>query len=387
MLKFLVASTAAVDDPEEAVSEILAHLDLAAGLRKHAVGLVACYYEFIDNGTLSALQESLPFDLIGCTVLGSAINGAYGTERLSVTELTSDEIEFAVSLSPDLAKDNTAESMEQAWRQARAKVPGEPALLIPFFPIIDEVSGDLMLRQLDASCGGLPIFGTLCNDGSLDYQESRTFLNGKAYRRKMALLLLHGPLKPRFYIDSVAPKNIQHQQAIVTESDGYRVTKVNNLPVLDYLAHIGINMKTLTALSILPFMVDYGDGAPPVLVGIYSLTPKGMLCGGQMPVGARIRFVEIEYGSIMESAESALRQAYADAREHGTSGMLAIPCMTRSLMTSPNLEDELQKTVGVLSAHFPFMLLYSGGECCPVRSDTGVLVNRFHNYTYTLAVL
>jgi len=67
--------------------------------------------------------------------------------------------------------------------------------------------------------------------------------------------------------------------------------------------------------------------------------------------------------------------------------MLIIPCMTRSLITSPNLEDELQKTVDLLKESMPFMLLYSGGEICPVRAPSGDMVNRFHNYTYTIAIL
>jgi len=387
MLEFLTASTAEVDDPEAAVSEILEQLDIANGLRKHAVGIIACYYEFLESGALSALRERLPFDLIGCTVLGSAINGAYGMERLSVTVLTSDEIQFSVSLSPEFSKGNTAESIEQAWRQARAGLPGDPSLVVAFFPIMSDVSGDLMLRQLDAICGGLPVFGTLSNDASLNCQESRTCLNGKAYRYRLALLLLHGPLNPRFHVALISPRNIQHQKAVVTESDGYMVTQVNNMPFLEYLAGIGVNMDTLTALTTLPFMVDYGDGAPSVVLGIRSITPDGMLCGGQMPVGARIRFTEIDYGSIMETAESVLRQALEDAEKHGANGMLAIPCMTRSLMISPNVEDELQKTVALLNDRLPFMLLYSGGEICPVRTDTGDIVNSFHNYTYTLVVL
>ncbi|MDR2725516.1 MAG: FIST C-terminal domain-containing protein [Candidatus Adiutrix sp.] len=383
----MTASTAQVDDPEAAVAEILEQLDLAQGLLKNSVGIIVCYNDFIFSGTLDSLREHLPFDVIGCTVIGSATGRTYGMEQLSLTVLTSDEIQFSVSMSPDISKDNMAGPIEETWRQARAKLPGDPGLCLAFFPIMKEVSGDQMVRQLDAACGGLPIFGTLSNDSSLSTDESRTFLNGDAHSSQLALLLLHGPLDPRFYVASISPKHIQHQKAMITASEGYMVSEVNNMPFIDYLASIGVQKETLTALTTLPFMVDYGDGAPPVALAIYSISPEGALCGGLMPVGAWITFTEIDYESVMETAESALRSALEDVKKNGANGILAIPCLTRSLMISPNVEDEMKKTVDLIDEKLPFMMLYSGGEVCPLHAEAGALINRFHNYTYTLVVL
>jgi hypothetical protein len=64
-----------------------------------------------------------------------------------------------------------------------------------------------------------------------------------------------------------------------------------------------------------------------------------------------------------------------------------MPCLTRSLMISPNTEDEMRKTASMLNGRVPFMLLYSQGGICPVHTESGALVNRFHNYTYPLVVL
>jgi len=387
MLKFLTASTAEVDDPEAAVAEILEQLDIANGLLAHSVGVIACYNEFISIGTLDALRGHLPFDIIGCTVLGSATGEGYGMERLSITVLTSEIIQFSVSLSREISPDNSAASIEEAWQQARAKLPDDPGLCIAFFPLMDDVSGGLMLRQLDAACGGLPIFGTLSNDALLNEQTCCTFLNGDAYPRRLALLLLRGPLTPRFYVASISPRNVRYQKAIVTGSDGYLVKQVNNMSFIDYLASIGVNKETLAVLTTLPFMVDYGDGSPPVVLGIYSISADGVLCSGQMPVGAMITFMEVDYESVMETAESALRQALDDVAKNSANGILAIPCLSRSMMISPNMEDEMQKTAALLSGRIPYMLLYSGGEICPMRTGADTLVNRFHNFTYTLAIL
>ncbi|MCL1916407.1 MAG: FIST C-terminal domain-containing protein [Desulfovibrionaceae bacterium] len=387
MLKVITASTTEIDEPEDALAEILKQIDVKNGLLANAVGIVTCYYEFIVTGVLEELRKNLPFEVIGCTALGSATNNGYSMEQLSLTVLTSDEIRFATSISPEISKGNTDAPLQEAWRQGRAKLPGDPGLIIAFAPIMSDISGDYMLRKLDEICGGLPIFGTLSNDSSPNFQESRTFLNGEVHQGKIALLQLYGPVKPRFFVSSVSIKNIHHQKALVTESDGYFIKKVNNLTFIDYLASIGVRKETLDTLTTLPFMVDYGDGTPPVALAIYSILPEGALCGGEIPSGAGITFTEIDYNSVMDTAADALGQALDYAEKNGANGILAIPCMTRSLMIMPNSEDEMLKTFDAIGRKLPFMLFYSGGEICPLYNKEGVAVNRFHNYTYTLVVL
>ncbi|MDR2488708.1 MAG: FIST C-terminal domain-containing protein [Desulfovibrio sp.] len=388
MLQFLTAFTHEVDDPVAAVSDILEQLDMENRLLAHSAGIVACYYEYIETGILEALADALPFDIIGCTALGSATDKAYGMEQLSITVLTSDTVRFAVSLSSGISPNDIAGPVREAWNDARRALPGDPGLVIALPPIMLDVGGAQILKQLDAACGGLPVFGTLSNDASMNYAQSRTFLNADAHSNKMALLLLYGSsISPRFYAASFAPRNIQQQKATVTASDGQFIRQVNGVPFIDYLASIGVQPDMLTALSILPFIVDYNDGTPPVAIGLYSLSREGALSGGEIPEGASITFTEIDYASILETAESVLRQALNDAETNGASAILAVSCMTRSLMLSPRSEDELQKSVELINGRFPFMLLYSGGEICPAYNASGVVVNRFHNYTFTLAVL
>ena len=94
----------------------------------------------------------------------------------------------------------------------------------------------------------------------------------------------------------------------------------------------------------------------------------------------------MDYNSVMETAHTTVSQALADAKENGGDFILAIPCFTRGLVISPNSEEEMKKTAGMIGDTLPFMLLYSGGEMCPVYDEKGGIVNRFHNLTYTLVV-
>jgi hypothetical protein len=119
---------------------------------------------------------------------------------------------------------------------------------------------------------------------------------------------------------------------------------------------------------------------------MYAFTDEGIFCGGNIPVGAKIAIADVDYNSVMETAEIAVSQALAEVRKDGGEFILAIPCFSRCLLISPNAEEEMKLTAKMIGDTLPFMLLYSGGEMCPVYNEKGESVNRFHNLTYTLVV-
>jgi hypothetical protein len=386
MIRLHTASTSEIDDLDAALNELRSQIDFENGLLTHSVGIVACYYEFVETGVVEAICEALPFDVIGCTVLGSAVNGRYGLELLSLSVLTSDDVRFATSFSDAISKGDIETPMARAYAEARNKLRGEPAFVFALAPIMTDVSGDSMLGCLNAACGGIPVFGTQSNDTSPTYENSMVFRNGKAGKNNAALLLLEGDVNPRFFTTSISEKNIRQQTAIVTDAEGSLLKSVDNMPCRDYLASLGVETNGLAAVTALPFLVDYGDGTKPVAFSMYAFTDEGVFCGGNIPVGAKIALADVDYGSVMETAEIALSRALADAESNGCDFILAIPCFTRGLVISPNSEDEMKKTDDMIGGALPYMLLYSGGEMCPVYSENRGTINRFHNLTYTLAV-
>jgi hypothetical protein len=386
MIGLITASTSEIDDLDAAMEELQAQIALAGGLLKHSVGIVACYYEFVETGVVGALCEALPFDVIGCTVLGNAINGQYGLERLSLSILTSDDVRFATSLSETIDKGDVETPIARAYAEARGKLQSEPSFIFAFAPIKTDVSGDNMLRQLDAVGGGVPVFGTLSNDTSLSYEHSMIFRNGEANRDKAALLLMEGRVNPRFFTTAISEKNIRQHTAIVTEAEGALLKSVDNMPGIEYLASLGVETNGLAAVTTLPFLIDYGDGTKPVAFSMYSFTEEGIFCGGNIPVGARISIADVDYNSVMETAKITVSQALEEVRKNGGEFILAIPCFTRGLLISPNIEEEMKMTSEMIGDTLPFMLLYSGGEMCPVYNEQKEIINRFHNLTYTLVV-
>lgn len=384
MLTMFSAFTNEIDDTNVAVEEITAQLK-DKKLLKNTIGIIACYFEFVENGTIDALSQTLPFDLIGCAVQGSAVNGNGGMEQLSLTVLTSDDITFTSAISEPIFPENFDAVVENIYAEV-AQSGNDPSLIFLLGPITTDVSGHKILKKLDQLSGGLPIFGTLSNDTSLKYESSYVFKNNEQHLRKMVLLFLNGDIKPRFYTTSITTRNILRQNAVVTESSDYLVKKINDLPVMDYFKSIGVQTSKLAAVSMLPFLVDFGDGTVPAAYSMYDISESGAYCGGEIPVGSLITFAEIDYNSVMETAETTLKQALNDVEQNGAHGIIAIPCFTRSLVIIPNIEDEIKKSLEIVDDKIPFALIYSGGEICPTYNKQQKIINRFHNLTYTVMV-
>ena len=385
MLTVINVCTNSIDDLDTAKEEILTQLK-DKKLLKNSVGLAGCHSDYIEEGVIGALHEALGFDIIGCGAFGTATNGHGGLEQLTLTILTSDDVTFATVLSDTIAKGAVDAPIEKAYLAGKNSLDSDPALIFMFGPIMSDVIGDQMLGKLNRVCGGVPIFGTLANDTSSGYTKSYVFKNGDSDLRKMALLMISGNINPRFHVTAIASRNIQQNNAIVTDANGYLVTSINNMSVVDYLNSLGIITSELSTITMVPFLVDFGDGTAPVAYSMYEISADGAHCGGAIPKGAKITFAEVDITSVMETAETTIKAALADMEKNGANGIIAIPCVSRPLILSPTVEMEIHKSLELIGNKIPFTLIYSGGEICPLYNQQHGIVNRFHNLTYTLIV-
>ncbi|MDR2157434.1 MAG: hypothetical protein LBO81_06625, partial [Clostridiales Family XIII bacterium] len=135
MIKMLNAFTGEIDEPEAAVDEILAQLDVERSLLKNSVGLISCCSEFIETGVIETLCAKLPFETVGCTVIGNAVNAAAGMEQLSIAVITSDELVFSSAFSDEISADCVDEPIAAVYRSAKDALDGEPSCVFAFGPI------------------------------------------------------------------------------------------------------------------------------------------------------------------------------------------------------------------------------------------------------------
>jgi hypothetical protein len=382
MIKMLTAHTFEIDDTDAAVREIREQLDSQGGLLKNTVGLLFCYLDFIKSGTVEAVSKALPFDTLGCTTLGAAAPGVIGDTILTLTVLTSDDVEFHGGLSEPLTEDEESR-VTKTYRETAAALHSPPSLILILIPSLYNLAGDMVVGVLDRESQGVPVFGTGALDADTKIRTPKTIYQGKAYSDRMPILLFSGNLSPRFFIDSVWQHNIHTQKALVTQAEGNRMITVNNIPAAEYMRKIGlITEERLDILFVFPLAIDSGGDLPNLFV-IYTVNDDGSLtCSANIPSGCTIQIGSPGSGEVVNTAKNitdAVKKGDGDAA-------LIFSCVSRSIILT-NLQDEMETIRNELQDSAPYMFIYSGGEICPVCNGKQEALNRYHNYAIIACVL
>ncbi len=386
MIKMITASTLEIDEPQDAADDILAQIDPDSSLLKNSVGIITCSPEFIETGVMEAVDAILPFETVGMTTLACSTNTEEGLDVLSLSVYTSDDVNFAIGISESLSKENIEKPLQDVYRKTLSLLDGEPKLIIPFGPLVPDVSGEKIINIVHKEAGGIPVFGSMASSSSFDFNKTEVLADGKSYQQSLALLMMSGDVHPRFFISTISDDKITKQKAIITESDGSLLKEVNGMNLMEYMKTIGLSQGDgIEGSSAIPFVVDYGDGTKPSVRGIYSVNDEGhAFCGGDMPTGSTLAIGTLDPGDIVKTAGEAVDEAIAN---DNISGILMFPCQARNHLLEMDYLAEMNKVKEKVGETVPFHLAYSGGEVCPSYDDNNNPVNRYHNFTFIICVL
>ena len=384
MIKMYTARTSEIDEIDEAISDIKRQIDFSA-LKKNSGGIIFCHLDFIENGIVEALCEELPFGIIGMTSMIGADEHGYGLYDLTLTILTSDEATFEVGMSNSINRDNYITEANNLYKTVRSKTSDDPAMILTFMPYLQDISGYEIVAAMDQACHGIPLWGSITNNIDFNYDTVQTICNSKSLSAGVAMMFVNGPVKPGFIVSSLPERNISNTKAKITKSEGAILYEVNNMPILEYLKSIGLEI-TKEIISTTPLMVYYSGASEPVALGFYTLFEDGsVLTGGEMPEGTEFAVGSIDAEGIIESSKSGMKQV-TDLKDREVT--LLLPCVTRYIMLAPDQEKELRLiNEKLIKTGKPFMMGYSGGEICPMLGPDGKLHNRFHNYTFCACIL
>jgi hypothetical protein len=390
MLKILNAYTHEFDDPEKAVREILESLDIKNNLLKNSVALLFCHAQFIETGAAEAVYSSLPFDVLGCTSQYFGLPSTAGTPVveggtiLTVTILTSDDIDFTTGVSGPLNEKNVEECVHDLYRRT-ASSPGEsPSLAFAFPPTMTSVSADIMAASLDRVCGGIPIFGSVALDIHNYTRQPKTIFKASAesgaFSDRITLLLFRGRVKPRFYHSSIPEISMLPWDAVITEAVGNRIISINNRPALSFIKDMGFFPDGIEdTLLVYPLVVEYHNHDTNVVV-LQNTGPDGQLiCSMNVQAGGILNIGAIAADSVVESARVMAQDLKND--DNGT-GFIMFSCFLRNVVLGGNSQAEFEIVCKELEGYTgSWLFLNSGGELCPGYTKSGEMVNRFHQYT------
>jgi hypothetical protein len=391
MLKALTAHTSEIDDVEAALSEVLDQLDIDGSLLKNSIGILTCYYDFIESGVVSALRDALPFDVVGSTTICGAAPYASGPMILTIMVLTSDDVSFSAGLSSPLMSEDE-DVIREAYDAALKNAKGEPSLILSFAPLLNNISVDFYSNALSKISGGVPNFGMVSVDHKTDYHKSRVIYNGEAYVNNYAFILLSGSVNSRFFTSSIPTDKILRGKGIVTSSIGNRLKTVNGMPSADFLETLGLPKNDegkIMGINTFPLIVDCNDGTPPIVWAIYAQTPEGdVICGGIIPEGATLSVGSMTADDVIKTATDTTTSALGVEK---INCILMFSCVGRYFYMGNNPTAEIDKIRQIMAkTDIPYQFAYSGGEICPVYTEgreNKPAINRGHNFTLVICVL
>jgi hypothetical protein len=385
MIKVLNACTYELDNPEVAVKEINDQIDIKNNLLKNRVGLLFCHSKFIEMGVMEAICKSLPFDVLGCTSMFLAQVGAdksikTGDVMLTVTVLTSDDIEFATEVCEPLTETNAVDCIQALYQKTASLLNGKPELAFAFPPTMFNITIDTITEALDRASGGIPIFGTVAVDMEVHIRQPQTIYNGVGYNNRMALLLFRGPVKPKFFFIRFSEKIALTQDAIITNAEGSRIFSINNKPAASFLDELGLIGSGQVGFShAIPLVIGDSEGNNPEVVVVHNITPEGaLICSRHVSAGGILNIGAITADHLLESAKTLFR----DIKEHGKeTGLFVFSCFLRSVVLGMGSIAEVDILRQELDSYFgPWLYVNSGGELCPRYAASGAIENQALQY-------
>ncbi|MDR2340217.1 MAG: FIST C-terminal domain-containing protein [Deltaproteobacteria bacterium] len=389
MHRALLAHTDEIDDVEYAIEDLMRQIDMSQ-LLPNSVGIVYCDPGFYFSGVCKALNERLPFPVLGSTTITAAVSDSRVSQILALMILTSDNLTFSVACSDEL-KSGDDSVVERCYAKAREGMEGEPALIMTYYPLVSDYDRDRMVDILSETSPGIPIYGTLTSSPALDsFTEARIIYGDGGFNDRMSLLLIYGDIKPRFYLGTFSEEKYLKDKGVITAAEGNRIITINDIPAKDYLIRIGLSEDEAGNLlfpELFPIFLDYNDGTLPYIRAmITNLEDGSVILNGGVRKGAALSVGNIDVSDLQISVDRTLE---AMKGEKGFSLAIFHSCAARYfVLFDYDVEIETKAIKGNWEAGnlVPYIFCYSGGEICPVINPDNTLTNRVHAYTISVCI-
>jgi hypothetical protein len=209
-------------------------------------------------------------------------------------------------------------------------------------------------------------------------------LNEQGFKDRFAILLIHGPIEPAFYVGTISQEKISADKSLVTASVGRQLQSIDGVTAVEYLQSLGLTKNedgTVSGLNSIPLVVDYNDGTSSMVITMFATTPQGhAVCGSHVPVGAMLSVATFDEDEIVATTRRTLLKALETGR-HKTFLMYA--CIGRYFTLGYNNTAEFKILQDLLhETGASYMAAYCAGELCPVYGSDGERLNRSHGNSF-----
>ncbi len=170
----------------------------------------------------------------------------------------------------------------------------------------------------------------------------------------------------------------------ITRSESNVLYEIENENALDmYKNYLGSSAKNLPASALFfPLSVTIPGAQNSVGRTILSIDTdqKSMTFAGDIPVGAKVRFMKANFDKLTEAAAVAARQTLSIADRKPDLALL-VSCVGRKLIYGPRIDEEVEAVSAAMGDSVPLIGFYANGEISPFNEGGSC---QLHNQTMTI---
>ncbi|MDR2693489.1 MAG: FIST C-terminal domain-containing protein [Chitinispirillales bacterium] len=400
MIKSYTVAVREIDESAAAVGQAMEAV-ASLPLLKNTVGIITAHPESVPSGVFRDVARALPFPSVGMTTIAHCAGAEADTYMLSILTLTSDDCAFSCGASAPIPEkcgvETAREAVRKCYGELTGRLPSEPRLALLYSQFFLAPRQYQFTGAISEIVPRLPVFGAVANDDKQNVRpqtNARILADGELYDDRPALLLVSGNVSPKFYIASVTEDAIiMPRVGVITEADGIKLLKVNNINAPDFFKQIGFlcaesggwrngGEGLLSSLFVLHINDDCG-GAADITRIPFMVDAEAVYCAGPLIEGAAISIAFNTQDGVVETASRICEQVKRD-NAGGTAIMYTCIGRRYGLLGEPMAE--LSAIIDRMGDGFVYTAAYGSGEMCPTRITKDKAFNQDHSQTIVACV-
>lgn len=375
-MRSFVNVTEQIDDFSLAVEELLAGTAHDT-LLKNTVGILYCYSDMDTAGLAAALAAKAGFPILGCTAI-AMMEHSRGLCDMAATlmVLTADDVNFATVVSDPITPENVTGQIDKTYRSVYQALGEEPKLLFVLPPYLLEIMLDEYAFGFNQCCPGIPVMGGLPSYTAVG-DQNLTIFGGAVYADRMVVLAVGGNIRPVFSVRNVSSVSVDRKRKVTQAKDNV-IYRVGNQTFTDYMREVGLPVDslthgnaTITFVSNPLLLESVQDGFSFVrTLHEINLEEGSGTAIGKIPLDATVSICTLQRSEIEQAAAAGARSLKEKMAPHQREGyqystVLAVSCIGRHLLMSPNNDAEINNLLTEFPEGLALSGFYSYGELGP----------------------
>lgn len=321
-------------------------------------------------------------DILLASTAGEIFNDCVLDNTVAVTAIEFEHT-WVHAASVNIA-DHNGNSREAGIAMVRELPHTEDLCYIMLISDGEMVNGSELVDGIGSVVGhSIPVTGGMAGDG-IDFNTTVVGLNGQPQPGVITAIALYGGSLVVNHC-TMGGYETFGPEIVVTCSSGNRLFRINDENALElYKKYLGPYAGELPGSALLfPLSVKLDEHTPPVVRTILSIDAEEgcMTFAGDIPQGAKIRFMKANFDKLIEAASEAASGTLKSLVAPEPTLAILISCVGRKIILDSRIDEEVEAVREIYSGRTVLTGFYSYGELCPLSQGTPC---ELHNQTITI---